>query len=292
MDLVTVTCNRDYKHMVLQAESIQMHLEPCVHWVIVNELNPDKNFWKNSLQPFYTKHKLNLIFPEYFPTGRGWIRQQMYKFWIHKFIKDDYLILDSKNFFIRPCSLSLWDNFLDEINVVLLNKGDKFDDGLFELSSLYSNYLKIPEVRRTIRIHTPFVFKSMILDTIPNFDNFLEWFSDTVVFLKDDPSAFQSEFFLYSMLVEHLGLLDKNFKKRKHWAYHDLCLWPNNKEKLYPYLDNIHRIDTIRIAGFHPRAITNELSDADINFINTWLFSMNFQSTLDKIPEFEIFDRI
>ena len=90
MNLVTVACNRDFNQMLLQAESIQMHLDPCTHWVIVNERNPDINFWQSALSPFYKNHELKLLFPgELLFPGKhyykgGWNSQQTYKFWIFR----------------------------------------------------------------------------------------------------------------------------------------------------------------------------------------------------------------
>lgn len=126
MYLATVTCNRDFQQMLLQAESIQRFLNPCKHVIIINESNPDIDFWRRWLEPYYTKHEL-IIRPriEYaYPcssmgtrdrygevdaTSNGWRTQQIQKMLLAYEYDDDYLLLDSKNFFIKPADLSEWD---------------------------------------------------------------------------------------------------------------------------------------------------------------------------------------
>jgi hypothetical protein len=52
-NLVTVTCNRDFQFMLLQAESIQKFLEPCHHWIVINEyedLEKEKLLNKDNLK--------------------------------------------------------------------------------------------------------------------------------------------------------------------------------------------------------------------------------------------------
>jgi hypothetical protein len=127
MYLATVTCNRDFQQMLLQAESIQRFLNPCKHVIIINESVPDIDFWYRWLKPYYTNHEL-VIIPRIdyaYPSGSigtrtnygeidavssGWRSQQLQKMLLAYKYEDDYLLLDSKNFFIKPTELSEWDN--------------------------------------------------------------------------------------------------------------------------------------------------------------------------------------
>ena len=61
MYLATVTCNRDFQQMLLQAESIQRFLNPCKHVIIINESYPDLDFWNRWLKPYYTNHELVIM---------------------------------------------------------------------------------------------------------------------------------------------------------------------------------------------------------------------------------------
>ena len=104
MDLVTVTCDLDFNQMLLQAESISKFLKPCTHWVVINDQHIDKEKWESALTPYYHNHTLKLFTPNWnsIPSDFGWAKQQAYKFVVSKYVNDDYLLLDSKNFFIKP----------------------------------------------------------------------------------------------------------------------------------------------------------------------------------------------
>lgn len=115
-NLVTVTCNEERHMMLLQAESIQKFLAPCNHYVVVNEKNVNVEAWENYLKPYYTNHKLYVIPSQNLYQSpvdiAPYVTQQIYKLEISKVIKDDYLILDTKNFFIKPASLREWEHYL------------------------------------------------------------------------------------------------------------------------------------------------------------------------------------
>ena len=97
-NLVTVACNRDFRHLLLQAESIQKFVEPCTHWIVINEFeNLDIGYWENSLRPFYTNHQFNILIPNDFDikslTHGEWHSQQFFKIAIANIINEDYLLL-------------------------------------------------------------------------------------------------------------------------------------------------------------------------------------------------------
>lgn len=118
--IVTVTFTGDKWPMLLQAHSIEMFVEePTTHYVIIEDGQGKYTStleWLCLLQPIYKKHKLVLMdrksAPELFlewdkGVVNGWSQQQYIKLKIHELINADYyLTLDSKNFFVRPTSLS------------------------------------------------------------------------------------------------------------------------------------------------------------------------------------------
>ena len=114
MDLVTVTCTRDFEQMILQAHSIDVFLtRPCRHWVFVEDQDTDLDTWRQALAPWYKKHKLELLpaWQHYDICGfdTGWQRQQLIKLEAAKFVRTKtYLVLDSKNFFVKPTNLHNW----------------------------------------------------------------------------------------------------------------------------------------------------------------------------------------
>lgn len=267
-DLVTVTCNKHLNQMTLQSESIQMHLAPCTHWVIVNEKNADTKMWRETLSPFYTNHKLNLIFSNDEFEGIGWHTQQSYKFWIYKYINDDYLILDSKNFFIRPSSVEAWiQNFLKQ-QISLDNKME----GWHSIMKAYAYHIGIDNPMRSMRIHTPFVFEKVVLDSIEDFDEFLKWFS------KVHSKGSKSEFIYYSFLADKLKLLD-NIKQKDNWS---AVLFPNSKG-LFDFLSEVSASPSINNISIHPDVINHIISDQELEYFNIWLSSKNFKTIIKKV---------
>ena len=173
MDLVTVTCWRDHREMILQAESIQKFLKPCTHWVIINDLphilDDTKEFWYKSLPEFYSYHNLKILVPEWDTDEYcTWERQQMLKYWVYQFIKDDYLILDSKNFFIKDCSLEDWKNHLG----CGLLQDYETEGKWMETSQFYAKPFNSEIITNGYSVQTPFVFKKQVLEKIKNVDKF------------------------------------------------------------------------------------------------------------------------
>ena len=113
MDLVTVTCTRDFEQMILQAHSIDVFLtRPCRHWVFVEDQTTELDTWRQALSPWYKKHKLELLPGRHYDIpgiNTGWDRQQLIKMEAAKFVRTNtYLVLDSKNFFVKPTNLYNW----------------------------------------------------------------------------------------------------------------------------------------------------------------------------------------
>lgn len=112
-EIVTVTCTRDKWCMVLQAHSLEVFIkEPYIHYVIIEDDKTDIAEWEELLTPLYNTHRLVLVtkntHPTLYPTAKlnGWYRQQLIKFLAHQLIHDNrYLILDSKNIFIKTIDL-------------------------------------------------------------------------------------------------------------------------------------------------------------------------------------------
>lgn len=112
--------------MLLQAESIHKFLEPCCHWIIVNEKITDIEAWEEYLSPFYSRHELKIISQQQLFENKeniyGHFTQQVCKLEIANLIKDDYLILDSKNFFIKPSNVDEWDSYIGSGIIEFVNE--------------------------------------------------------------------------------------------------------------------------------------------------------------------------
>lgn len=197
-NLVTVTCTRDLKQMILQSHSIDLFVTtPCTHWVFIEDTHLSEEAWLNVLNPYYKRHTLRLFYNylKDFGKGLGWTRQQIIKLYAVKQVKDDYLILDSKNFFIKSTNLD-WDliescGFREEI--------DNHNSELFGKSfyTFITEYLGKDIGNTFYSPHTPFrVRKQVVRKLLKTLDLF-------EIYEKCISGGFgQSEFILYSFFTD------------------------------------------------------------------------------------------
>lgn len=113
MEIVTITCDRDFHQTVLQSHSIDKFLiDTCIHWIVVESTNRPIEEWQLALSPHYTRHTLRLIESKQLIQVNhlpGYIRQQVAKLSIARLIDSShYLLLDSKDVLIRNTKLSDW----------------------------------------------------------------------------------------------------------------------------------------------------------------------------------------
>jgi hypothetical protein len=156
--------------MLRQAESIQKFLAPCEHLVIIEDKEFDKSFWIEHLSSYYTNHKLTLKSYNKFVSFKynGWVRQQAFKLLAALECEDKYLILDSKDFFIRPNKLSDWDeyvgsNIIDNIGYFVKPQKDT-DNWYLKLSLTYASYFKNDIVEEVFEPTTPFVIDTLYIN--------------------------------------------------------------------------------------------------------------------------------
>jgi hypothetical protein len=166
-NLVTVTCNKERHMMLLQAESIKKFLKPCNHYIVINEKQVNVDAWREYLAPYYTKHNLHILTQEQVCNDsrlpkNGQLSQQILKIEVSKIIQDDYLIIDTKNFFIKPASLQEWDHYMgsSELNRVTTIDGaidtisSKYDEVFIESCKMYAKRLGFEQF-------PPYYFKPM-----------------------------------------------------------------------------------------------------------------------------------
>jgi hypothetical protein len=261
MELVTVTCKRDLPQMLLQAESIQKFLKPCVHWVIVNDRHIDQDSWRNLLSPYYQNHQLKLLFTNWKDYKYdGWFKQQLYKLSISNYINDDYVVLDSKNFFIKSCDIDAWKNTIGpgclDYNI---QKAE-----YISASNYIANYFNIEPLKTVLSSETPFVFNHDIVKKAISSDNFFRWFNNKNC----------SEFIFYSYLIKDklTGPLGNPPKHRTLWHYE------NQLTDLF--FNNIHCSD-ITVFGLH-RYLLNNIDKSSLNELNNFLDKLGFKNKLKK----------
>ena len=288
MDLVTVVCSRDYNQMLLQAESIQKFLAPCKHWVIVNDEVPDVLFWQNSLSKYYTKHELIVIpYTDLFENTNNYIghyTQQVCKLMIVKLIKDDYLILDAKNFFIRPTNTNEWDNILGSGRVEFLELPSKEEldyphivksDDIWRMTAtVYKEVLHVNMPKLFLGPLTPFKVQADILLNYIDLDSLYELLSTWEYERKLNTKIGPSEFMFYSFLCKDLIHINENVTLIAIENKYHTC-W-NAKEFETDFLtEKIDNNQNIKVLGFHYKFL-DSCKPIHINRINTWLDKLNF----------------
>jgi len=229
MDLVTVTCLRDYKDMIRQAQSIHLYLEPCTHWVVVNDEFVDEQFWKDSLTLYYKNHNLKLLFPKWKEWAfnfierkifkprhpYGYKNQQVYKLLISENINNDYLIIDSDTFFINNCSIEEWKNMIGSGRTMPI---DSVPIDMQNTIKLYADKIDcdIPNYVFDCCVH--FMIHHEVMKNVKNLRKTLKWFNRQ--------SCLQSEFYFYNLLAYKQGKFDGNslLTDTKSRLYYDRSL--------------------------------------------------------------------
>jgi hypothetical protein len=256
MELVTVTCDRDFNQMVLQSHSIDRFVisgMPITHWVIIESSNKSMQEWEDALSPFYQRHNLKLILGSSLikvdEEIYGYFRQQMLKFLIVNLVNDDtYLVLDSKNFFVRHCNLDKWP--VEEGNNYLGFRGQIiiYEDYIDYLENLFGwcpNYFWHPI--------TPFLMKKEIVKLILDTINVYEILNGNKI--KYDVS----EFLLYKFFIRDRWLTQV--------TQFDHCLWgamsrvPNPAEWIdYIVSDRAltSNLENVVMLSFHRKYIIKE----------------------------------
>jgi hypothetical protein len=219
MDLVTITCNRDWKIMLLQAKSVEKFLKPgTTCWVFINEPREElfKIDWDTLLRPYYKNHKLKIIHcdPSHWDKiHNGWVLQQVHKLLAVRIVNNDYMLIDSKNFFVVDTDLSTWKHegsgvlISKEINEGVWNKWD-------QTNTLYSAELSYPKIYTYYAAETPYIIRKEIAKNAINKDNFEDWFIDCF-----NKGIDASEFIYYSYFLSMAGH-EFTYNRRHH------ALWP------------------------------------------------------------------
>ncbi len=273
--IVTVTCKKDLKPMIRQAESIQKFVEPCEHLVIIEDEIFDKKFWLRHLSKYYTKHTLVIkSYNHLIDVERiGWVRQQALKLLAALDCEDEYLILDSKDFFIRPCSLADWNGFkgsnlIENIDYYFDNP-NPFKRWRLKTALAYSEYFNTELLLNLFNPITPFVFDVKYLDK-DNIIKHVDWFLNC--FSNDG-----CEFYFYSYMAHDLI---KNFKPHRFKAS-KMCD-PDFKSFDVYIRDEINEVahdEDIVIAAVH-RDLIAKFNSEQKAFLNNWIKSLGLVTEL------------
>ena len=263
MDIVTVTCELDHYQMIQQAESISLFVEPCTHWVIVEGVNVNLDVWKKRLAPYYTNHTLMLktydttIWATLNANFDGYYIQQILKLLISKDIKNDYLLLDTKNLFLKKVNTEQFRNRSGNGQIFNFTEHSHLKIHIPTIER-YADKLDISVDYNHLDTILPFVINYEVMKQITNLEEILEWFSD-----RDNVPM--SEFLLYSSLCKKYNYTPKvsvtPIRSKYFWKQEDFL-----KDEI------LHDIDVV---GFH-REWLKYTDRKNINCANKFLSSIGF----------------
>jgi len=204
--LLIVTCNRDTWLFRHQCQSIGQYLETCTVNIFINELNSAewKKWFDVECKPYLVNHNVTLYtyndfvdciamenLLQKFLLRAGWITQQIFKLAFSLKTSAPYIVLDSKNWFIKHTKLAdiqkrrrrrvaeLFHNF--------------YFDAIEKLKATEIYYCR-PEI-------TPYNIDPIVVNELFNefggVDNFIKWFV-----LHETPS----EFIMYDLCAQCMNL--------------------------------------------------------------------------------------
>ena len=259
MDIVTVVPKHPFyiNQILLQAESIQKFVEPCTHWIVINETNPDMFYWHDILDRFYTKHELRFWNPSYISnlTPKENSRARVMKFSISEILNDKYLCLDCKNFFIKPCSIEEWRNI--DGSGASIPASDNI-----EASHKYAMLLNKPLLKNSFKLHSPFVMNPDIIKPyIPRLvEESVEFFSN-----------FADEYMCYSYMYGEP-------KETEYYHKSFFSTFKHHKMNLEDFLTSMNNNEKVKMISFS-KFLLNLYSKQELDHIRNFLHDLGFKNS-------------
>lgn len=272
MDLVTVTSMKEHQQMILQAESLDKFVKPCTHWVVINDIDPDLEFWSKNLSKYYTNHTLKLItfndhehFSTYVHQG-GYYSQQVFKLLISKYITGKYLIIDTKSFFVEETNLEDYEDQIGNGQIHDYAK-DYRQNVLPSTIKMYARALNTLIDYKHLDCFCPFVVDTEILRSVNNLDELLNWFINL-------NSKHICEYLLYSTIFQkNKKIVKQKLKNRISSNY----IWPG---ELFSSFSN-EDFKKHRLLGLHYEWLRT-CSDDELELANKYIKNIGFTNILSR----------
>lgn len=247
LDIVTVTCSRDLPQMALQAHSIDIFVKKSItHYIFIEDYKFDEEHWLNTLSLHYNRHSLKIyhgLLEKDLMTGDGWSRQQLLKLFAAKYVDKNYLILDSKNLFIKDTNL----NYEITEGTWIRNTHDNVYSDLKPFYYFLIGYLKKSPPTNLYTAHTPFIMKKdTVLKILEEHD------IKNLFLLSIENNMRPSEFLLYSFYCDKEPL---EIDQTTWWGkYNDISTiyktWWRDKDLDPTKLESIYN-SNVEILGIH-----------------------------------------
>lgn len=266
-DIVTIACTSYRGIQELQSYSLDLMVTtPCNHYVVIEDKGMTADEWYAILSPYYTRHKLHivpsLLSDEYYINDsrikNGWHRASALKILISEKIQTKkYLILDSKNFFIREQSINDWP-LVDGNGIVV-----KYDPYIWNEVNEFCLTNNIPIPTEVYDSATPFMIDTDIMkkinehEILPLFFNKKGWWS--------------SEFFLYSIFTQYFG------NKLTTEKVPNVTFWNTERKISTEVLTEIYNWPNMRSFGLHKDVIKLRI---DLTELINFLVSLGFDRAI------------
>jgi hypothetical protein len=251
MKIFILACLRDFELFELQCRSIKKYLITDEVNIVINE--PDKclkdfyRLYKQKIKPiFQGTHTVNFIektkyLPEnkVSPGYKGWVTQQILK--MSCLDTEPYAVLDTKNIFIRPTSMS---EFVNANRYKI-----EYMQNYKEFAQICNEYFPASHCRGA---NTPYVINpevcKKIYDTLGGYDKFVNWFLSHT---DNTPS----EFVLHDMASQYFKL-DLNYDThplKSEW----ICFVFDPLDDFQERFDYITTKNMVKILSVHPRVFNH-----------------------------------
>lgn len=246
MEVFIIACLRDFDLLALQCKSIEKYLD-------IENLNIVINEEGKFVDRFYTLYNLKIasifdgkisvnfvekssILKKQYPY-EGWITQQLLK--LSCLDNKPYVVLDTKNIFVRPVSIKEFVN----VNRYLV-------DHLTDYKKFAEECRRIFQVDYCRCANTPFIINPTVcekmFDHFGGFDKFVNWFTGHYS---------PSEFIVYDMAAQHYKF-DLDYQWNDFAASWN-CFIFNIEDNFREKFDLIARDQSIKIASIHPTVINH-----------------------------------
>lgn len=205
--LVIVTCVKDKWKLEMLVRSMFAFLESCPVVIIYNEqdkkykewlewFNPlkDKLLKRFNVQTFKARDLVDIPILEYSRTN-GWASQQVLKILAYQKVKtSEYVIVDSKNFFMKKCSL----------NDILRSAPHGFWtlEGVTEFTKYVCDYFDMLYPGHSLKLRanvTPYIMQTRVAKRLirkwDSKEDFYRWFVEAAKMPQHSPA----EFVLYEL---------------------------------------------------------------------------------------------
>jgi len=205
--LVIVTCVKDKWKLEMLMRSMFAFLESCPVVIIYNEQDKKYKEWlewftplkekllkRFNVQTFKGRELVDIPSLEYSRTN-GWTSQQILKILAHQKVKTpEYVIIDSKNFFMKKCSL----------NDILRSTPHGFWtlEGVTEFTKYCCDFLELAYPGHQLKLRanvTPYVMQTRVANRLvkkwKDKEIFFRWFVEAAHMPQHSPA----EFVLYEL---------------------------------------------------------------------------------------------